>query len=73
MEDLQSLMVLLGGETEQAMATRTRRTHSAVFEVNVALASIDGDRTLAQRVEVPLDQMTKWKRQLSERAEPKGQ
>ena len=53
------------------MATRTRRTHSAVFTANVALAAMGGDKTLAelaQRVEVHPNQITEWKRQLSERA-----
>ena len=53
------------------MATRTRRTHSAVFKANVALAAMGGDKTwaeLAQRVEVHPNQITEWKRPLSERA-----
>ena len=53
------------------MAKRARRTHSAGFKVKVALAAIAGDKTLvelAQRFEVHPNQITEWKRQLSERA-----
>ena len=53
------------------MATRTRRTHSAVFKAKGALAAMGGDKTLAelaQRFEVHPHQITEWKRPLSERA-----
>ena len=53
------------------MTKRTRRTHSAVFNANVAWAALGGDKPLAelaQRFDVPPNQMTEWKRQLSERA-----
>ncbi len=53
------------------MAKRMRRTHSAVFNAKVALAAVGGDKTLAelaQRFEVHPNQITEWKRQLSERA-----
>ena len=53
------------------MAKRARRTHSPVFKAKVALAAIAGDKTLAelaQRFEVHPNQITEWKRQLSERA-----
>ena len=53
------------------MTKRTRRTHSAVFKAKVSIAAMGGDKTLAeltQRIEVHPNQITEWKRQLSERA-----
>lgn len=53
------------------MAKGTRRKHSAVFKAKVALAAMAGDKTLAdlaQQFEVHPNQITDWKRQLSERA-----
>ena len=71
MEDLLPLMALLGDEREQTMAKRTRRTHSAGFKAQVALAAMGGAKPLAelaQRFDGHPTQITEWKRQLSERA-----
>ena len=64
-------MALLGDEREQTMAKRTRRTHSAGFKAQVALAAMGGAKPLAelaQRFDGHPTQITEWKRQLSERA-----
>ena len=73
MENLLPLMALLGDEREQTMAKRTRRTHAAVFNAQVALAAMGGDKTLAelaQRFDVHPNQMTEWKRPLRARGRP---
>jgi len=56
---------------EQKMTKRTRRTHSPLFKSKVALAAMAGDRTLAelaQQFAVHPNQITTWKKQLSEGA-----
>jgi len=53
------------------MSKGTRRKHSGVFKAKVALAAIEGEKTLAelsQQYEVHPNQITNWKRQLSEHA-----
>ena len=53
------------------MSRRPRRNHSATFKAKVALAAIQGDKTLselAQQFDVHPNQITQWKVQLLERA-----
>jgi transposase-like protein len=53
------------------MSRRPRRNHTPVFKSKVALAAIQGDRTvaeLAQQFDVHPNQITLWKNQLLERA-----
>lgn len=53
------------------MKKRTRRKHSPTFKAKVALAAMVCEKMLAelaQQFKVHPNQITKWKRQLSERA-----
>ena len=50
---------------------RTRRNHGATFKAQVAVASVKGDKTLAELAEqfsVHPTQITEWKQQLLARA-----
>ena len=52
------------------MARRKRRNHSPEFKVKVAIATVQGDKTLAelaQQYDVHPNQITDWKAQLLER------
>ena len=49
------------------MARRPRRTHSATFKAQVAVAALRGDKTIAEiaeKFEVHPNQVTYWKAQL---------
>ena len=53
------------------MARRPRRTHSATFKAQVAVAALRGDKTIAEiteKFEVHPNQVTAWKAQLLERS-----
>ena len=53
------------------MTRRTTRNHSPTFKAQVALAALKSDKTLAdlaQQYDVHPNQITDWKRQLTERA-----
>ena len=50
---------------------RSRRNHAPAFKAKVALAALQGDRTLAelaQQYDVHPNQITQWKTQLQARA-----
>lgn len=53
------------------MSRRSRRNHSPAFKAKVALAAIEGEKTvseLAQLFDVHPNQITQWKSQLQEGA-----
>ena len=53
------------------MTRRARRTHSPAFKAKVALAALEGEKTLAelaQHYDVHPNQITAWKAQLAEGA-----
>ena len=53
------------------MTRRTRRNHAPAFKAQVALAALKSDKTLAelaQQYDLHPNQITDWKRQLTERA-----
>jgi transposase len=53
------------------IARRQRRTHSATFKAQVAVAALRGDKTIAEVAEkfgVHPNQVTAWKAQLLERS-----
>ncbi len=53
------------------MARRARRNHTPAFKAQVALAALKSDKTLAelaQQYDIHPNQITDWKRQLTERA-----
>lgn len=55
----------------KSMARRKRRNHSPMFNAQVALAAMKGDKTLAelaQQIDIHPNQITDWKTQLLERA-----
>jgi transposase len=54
-------------ESGATMRRRPRRNHTAAFKAKVALAAIEGDRTLTQLAEqfdIHPNQITSWKAQL---------
>ena len=60
---------MMGIFKEEKIAKGTRRKQSANFKAKLALAALPGGKTLAelaQQVKVHPNQITNWKRQLSE-------
>jgi len=60
------------GKKGAAEMKRPRRNHGAAFKAKVALEAIKGEQTvveLAERFQVHPNQITKWKKQLMERAD----
>jgi len=54
------------------MTKRTRRNHTAVFKAKVALEALKGEQTLvelSQRFQVHQNLITKWKKELLDRAQ----
>ena len=50
---------------------RPRRNHSATFKAKVALAALKGDKTLAElasEFQIHQNQITQWKKQLTDQA-----
>jgi transposase len=61
----------MAAESGENMTRRARRNHTAAFKAKVALAAIQGDKTLselAQQFDVHPNQITTWKTQLIERS-----
>ncbi len=53
------------------MTRRTRRNHAPAFKAQVALAALKSDKTLAERAQqydIHPNQITDWKRPVTERA-----
>ena len=53
------------------MAKRSRRNHSPAFKAKVALAAVQGDKTLvelSEHFDIHANQITQWKNQLPARA-----
>ena len=50
------------------MARRQLHTHSATFKAQVSVATLRGDKTVAEKFDVYTNQVTAWKAQLLERS-----
>ena len=50
------------------MTRRVRRNHSVSFKAKVALATLIGDKTLAEEYDLHPNQITGWKQQLGNRS-----